>query len=259
MGVRRVARGPHEETRVELLPVRQHDTAVFDGDELGVQVHVRSALSQRPHHPRARSVADLGQDPAPRLDQMEPQLVLGEFGVVLEQRGRQVQQFTEPLDAGESTAHEGDGEEPAAFGAARQRRRAVERGEQPVADGDGLLDMFQAERLVAEPGYREGAGHRPGRDHEDVVAELVVRTTLRPDSDGVAKRPAAGHDTVPGCEDGHVGAAKANTGRHCWIHRSSQRRNLAVLAAGPRRRHPLSEELGAGRCVRRWRHGYGRS
>lgn len=115
---------------------------------------------------------------------MEPQLLRRELGIVPEQGGRQGEQFPESLHAGEATADEGDGEELAALGPRRQRRRAVERGEQPVADGDGLLDVFEPERFLVDAGYRKRAGDGPGRDHQGVVGQLVVRTVVRADGDG---------------------------------------------------------------------------
>ncbi|MEV7040588.1 hypothetical protein [Amycolatopsis sp. NPDC051061] len=59
---------------------------------------------------------------------------------------REKQQFAEAFDAREAAADEGDGEQLPAQRARGQRRGAVERGEKPVADRDGLLDMLEADR-----------------------------------------------------------------------------------------------------------------
>ncbi|WP_410588206.1 hypothetical protein [Amycolatopsis sp. lyj-23] len=68
-----------------------------------------------------------------------------QFGIALQQRRRQRQQLAEAFDAREATADEGDGEQLPPLRPFRQRGGAVEGGEQPVPDRDGLFDVLEAD------------------------------------------------------------------------------------------------------------------
>ena len=160
------------------LTGRELDLAVDGGGQLGVEVDLRAALGEVLDHPVAGRQRHLGHDPAHRLDQVEAGVVEADLRVRLEQRGREGPQLGEDLDAGEAAADDDEGQQAVALGAGGQLRRLVEVAENAVADGDGLLDGLEADRLVGDPGDREGARHRARRDDDDVVLELV--TARRP-------------------------------------------------------------------------------
>ena len=57
----------------------------------------------------------------------------------------------------------------------RKRGRPVERGQHPVPDRHGLLDVLQPDRLLGDAGHGQLPGDRPGGDDDDVVADGNAR------------------------------------------------------------------------------------
>jgi hypothetical protein len=146
--VRRVADRPDDQFGVELLAGGQDHVTVAGRDELGIQVHMRTTLLQRAHHPAARAVGHLGKYPAARFHEVEVQLGGTQFGIGPHQRRRQRQQLTEALDAGETTPDERHGEKPAAQRTGLERRGLVEGRQQAVPDRHGFLDVLHADRVL---------------------------------------------------------------------------------------------------------------
>ncbi len=192
-----VAGRPHDQTGVELRAVGQHHVPVLGGLQERVEVDPSATALQRPHDPLPRLLRHLGQDPSARLDQVEAEVGEGQLRVGRQQRGGQGQQLTEALHPREATAHDGHREQPLPFGTGRQGGRPVEGDQQPVADGDSLLDVLQTDGLTGHSRDRQGARHCAGRHHDDVVVldELVVRRAHERRPGGVVdRRHGAGDD-----------------------------------------------------------------
>src|SRR6185312_9394171 len=123
------ARGPHDDVGLERFAGGQLDLAADRGGQLRVEVHLGAALGEVLEHPVARLERHLGHDAAHRLDEVEVSVVEGQRGVVAQERTREAAQLTEGLNAGESTADDGYGEEAIALGPGGQVRCAIEVGE----------------------------------------------------------------------------------------------------------------------------------
>ncbi len=166
-GVRGVPRRPHEEARGELLPGREPDDAALGRLEPGAQVDVRPAGLEPADHPAAGAVGDLGQDPWAPLDEVELHLGRRDLGVEVQEVVRERQELGEALDPGEPAADERHGEQALALRTPRQARGTVERREQAVSDGDGLLDVLEADRVLCD-----------ARDGKTRVTAPAVTTTV---------------------------------------------------------------------------------
>lgn len=130
-----------------------------------------AAFLQVPHHPPARAVRHLGQDPVARLDEVERELGRRQLGVAAQEPGRQGQQLAERLHAREAAADHRDGQELGALGPGRETRGPVDRGQEPVAHRDGLLDVLEPDALGAQAGDGERARHGTGGHDQRVVAD----------------------------------------------------------------------------------------
>mgnify|MGYP001508291698 FL=1 len=175
-GVRGVPRRPHEEARGELLPGREPDDAALGRLEPGAQVDVRPAGLEPADHPAAGAVGDLGQDPWAPLDEVELHLGRRDLGVEVQEVVRERQELGEALDPGEPAADERHGEQALALRTPRQARGTVERREQAVSDGDGLLDVLEADRVLCDARDGEDSRHRACGDDHGAVRQPVRRT-----------------------------------------------------------------------------------
>ncbi len=197
------ARGPDDDVGLERLARRQLDDAADGRLELRVQVHERAAFGEVLQHPVAGLERHLGHDAAHRLDEVEVRVLEVDLGVLLHEVGRDAAHLGEDLDAREAAADHHEGEEALALGAGGQRGRAVEVGEDAVADGDGLLDRLQADGLVRDARDRERARDAARGDDDDVVRELVGLAHGRRDGRGLRRVVDAGdlrRDDVGGAE-----------------------------------------------------------
>ena len=177
----RVAGGPHDQGGVELRAAGEHHVSPRRGEQLGVQVDPGPTGPQVLDHPSSRPVGDLGQDPVPGLHQMEGQVVRLQLRVVGEQLGGQGHRLGEPLHPRETATDERHRQQPRPLRSRGQGRRVIEGGQQSIADGDGFLDLLQADGLVGQARDGERPGDRSGRDHQQVVAEVVLSSVVRGD------------------------------------------------------------------------------
>ena len=122
---------------------------------------------------------------------------------------RHVLELAEHLEAGEPAADDREGEQAAALGEVGRRGGGVEAGQDVLAQGERVGHRAERQRAVVEPGDRQAARGRAGRDHEDVVGELAGAAV------GQADHHAAAGVVDRGDRPGdHVAAAQDPAQRH---------------------------------------------
>src|SRR2546421_5163597 len=208
------AGGPHDRVGLEGVAVGQAYQAADAGLQAGTQPDVQAPAQEFLDRVRAHVRVDLGQDPLGGLDQYPVHLVGVELRVVAQRVAGHVLQFGERLDAGVPAAdeHERQGRRPG--GLVGGGGRDVEPFQYLVAQVDGLADGLETDRLLAQPGDRQGTGDAAGGDDDLVVRHLAGRADDRldvrdpagvfdpgdvPGQDVAAGQlPAQRHDRVPG-------------------------------------------------------------
>ena len=165
--------GPHDGVGVELGAVGQDDVPVDAGAEEGVEPHVDAALAQLLQAVAGELLGQLGQDAARALheDEAHVRLLHGVDGG--DQGPSHVLELGDGLDPGEAAADEDEGEQPTSTLGVPGGGGVLDAGQNPVAQGEGLLDLLEAEGLLGQARDRQGAGLGAQGENQVVVADLV--------------------------------------------------------------------------------------
>ena len=167
------AGGPYDGVGVELGAVGQDDVAVDAGVEEGVEPHVDATLAQLLEPVAGELLGELGQDAARALDEDEADVALLDGRDGAHGRACHVLELGDGLDAREASSDEDEGEQaPAALGVPGGGG-VLDAGEDPVAQGGGLLDLLEAHGLLRQAGDRQGAGLGAQGNDEVVVGQGV--------------------------------------------------------------------------------------
>ena len=159
----------------------QLDLAADRRGELGLEVHLGSTLGEILEHPVAGLERNLGHDASHGLDQVEAGVVEAEVRVVTQEGAREAAELAEDLDAGESAADHGEGEQAVALCSRGKVRRSREIRKNAVAHGGGFLDGLEADRFIRHSRNRERARDGTCGDDDDVVVDHPRLADLRRD------------------------------------------------------------------------------
>ena len=181
-----------------------------------LEVDVDSAFAHVLNDPASLSLADLGHDAAEGLDEDEAHIGFGQCLVLGDGRADHVLEFGEQLDAGESAADEHEGQGLATLFVVFHQCGIGQAGEKVVAQGDGLFDALERDRVLLQARDRQRTRDRAGGEDDVVVVELerfivlrfdggellgvVDRGDLRGDDLGTRQVAAQRHHSVTGLD-----------------------------------------------------------
>src|SRR5690606_13179583 len=177
-GVRFDAGRPDDGAGGEAGAVAEDGDAVGAGLQAGLQADVDVAAAQLGDRVAAHFLTDLREDAVGRLHE-HPLHVLGaEVVVVPGGVAGHVLQLAEGLDPRVAAADEHEGEGGVAERGVAGGRGDVHLFEDVVAQPDGLLDGLEPDRVLGEPGDRQGARDGAGGEHQVVVGQLLSGAAL---------------------------------------------------------------------------------
>ena len=118
---------------------------------------------------RAEAARDLREDLRRRVDEHPPLRHVAKRRVEAQRRVCHVVQLAESLDARVSGADE---DEPELRRIVGMDGRALELQEHAIPERDRVREVLEADAVLRQPGYREGARRRSERHHEALVVDL---------------------------------------------------------------------------------------
>ncbi len=192
--VRLDTRRPDERAGLDPRPVGEGRRAVLRRRERRRHADVDAALDEAVGCVLAQARGDLREDLRRRVHEHPALRRVAHGRVVAQGVANEVGQLGERFDTRVPRADEDERE--LALGLARvgRGRGGLEPAEDVVAQVDGVREALEPERVLGQAGDRKRPRHRPERDHEVVVLDVLlpgVRDDVHPPSVLVDRRRAA--------------------------------------------------------------------